>query len=219
MAIQRSLNLSLMHSRDDPASSDSAASCVEPPVPPTDSAFATLLLGVETKVQRGYFYSALVLGRALRQLNLTQPYQDQGSRPIFVVMVLGAIAQDDAALLDREGIRLVRVSELGTPPPQSPMAPEFWIVANKVWLWKLTEYRKIVFLDADMMPMSKNLGLFLADDNNNDPLLIARNGFWSPLNTGFIVLKPSCYVFRRFVNLIQGGNWTPRDGWEGSGLS
>ena len=219
MAIQRSLNLSLMHSRDDPASSDSAASCVDPSVPPTDSAFATLLLGVETKVQRGYFYSALVLGRALRQLNLTQPYQDQGSRPIFVVMVLGSVSDGDAALLDREGIRLVRVRELGAPPPQSPMAPEFWIVANKVWLWKLTEYRKIVFLDADMMPMSRNLGLFhrANEGGANDPLLEVRSGFWSPINTGLLVLKPSCRVFRRFAGLIRKGDWDPHDGWENAG--
>ena len=40
---------------------------------------------------------------------------------------------------------------------------------------------------------------------------------WSPVNTGLIVLKPSCRVFRRLAGLIRDRRWTPEEGWEGAG--
>ena len=66
-------------------------------------AYATLLVGLDRPSLRGYFYSALVLARALQDLGLTEPAHaapvGRRTRPVFVAVVVGFLARADAALL------------------------------------------------------------------------------------------------------------------------
>lgn len=145
-----------------------------------DQAFVTLVTNDR------YAYGALVVGQSLRDVGttrqlailitsqVTQPMRRQLSLLYdFIQEVNPLDSQDDAhlALLTR---------------------PELGITFTKLYCWRLTQYSKCVFLDADTLVLQNVDDLF-----NREELSAAPDVGWPDcFNSGVFVFKPASETYR-----------------------
>ncbi|TCV95220.1 glycosyltransferase family 8 protein [Biostraticola tofi] len=93
---------------------------------------------------------------------LRRSLQDSGSRYPLVVMVTDNIAPDICRQLENEGclIRPVQPLQPNSQAGQQYANPRFAEVWTKLCAWSLTEFRRLVFLDADMLVLRNMDELF-----------------------------------------------------------
>jgi hypothetical protein len=89
----------------------------------------------------------------------------------------------------------------------------------KLWSWTLLQYDRVVHMDVDTMllgPLDELLDLEEEFVYTLDPAMATskRN---TPVQGGFLLLKPSMDVFENLVQIIYEGNWGGQ-GWRGSGI-
>lgn len=111
------------------------------------NAWATLL------TQPSYLIGVVALQRSLRQ---------QQSQWPLVVMVTDAIDQAQRQELEAEGCRIVEITPLYPRHDLSQhyASAQFGEVWSKLRVWGLTDYHRIVFLDADMLAVKNMDELF-----------------------------------------------------------
>ena len=152
---------------------------------PPSYAFATLLC------DDVMLDSVLVLGASIRHVNSTFP---------FIVLTLANLSSDARRQLQhpRSGVtRLHDIEQLTYPFQVSKAA----LIMNKpcryskLHLWNMTEYSKIVFLDADVM-LLRNV-----DELFEQPELSAVPDLAGVVNTGVIVAEPNAATFSEMVQL------------------
>ncbi len=76
---------------------------------------------------------------------------------------------------------------------------------DKLLLWGLTQYERMVFLDADMMLVSNTDELF---SDSYLPISAVQAGFslhkdWIRLNSGLIIIEPSVDTMNRMLAMIE----------------
>ena len=142
---------------------------------PSGEAFVTLVTNTE------YGLSAAILGHKL---------QSHGTTRDRVVMVTDTVTQETRDLLSRHWDKIVDVSALdsGDAVRLALMKrPELGITFSKLNVWRMTQYSKVVFVDADTMPLSNIDELFAFEE-----LSACRDAGWPDcFNTGLFVLAPS----------------------------
>lgn len=74
---------------------------------------------------------------------------------------------------------------------------------DKLLLWEMTEYDKIIFLDSDMIVMEPIDELF--EKNAMSAVQAGRlmNPDWIRLNSGLIVIEPSLEMFQKLISSIN----------------
>lgn len=139
-----------------------------------------------------YAPGALVLAHRLR---------DIGSIHDLVCLVTHQVSNHvRALLLDQCYTRLVDVQELFTTRFENLLLlgrPELGATLTKIQLWGLTEYTKLVFLDADTLPI-RNI-----DDLFSRPAFSAApdTGWPDCFNSGVFVAEPSDSVYQGLLQM------------------
>ncbi|XP_057424029.1 inositol phosphorylceramide glucuronosyltransferase 1-like [Lotus japonicus] len=145
----------------------------------SDVAYATLLYGDE------FLLGVRVLGKSIR---------DTGSKQDMVVLVSDGVSDYANHLLQADGWIVEKISLLANPNQVRPK--RFWGVYTKLKIFNMTNYKKVVYLDADTIVV-KNIeelfkcGKFCANLKHSERL-----------NSGVMVVQPSAAVFSDMMSKV-----------------
>jgi hypothetical protein len=151
---------------------------------------------------KGFLYNILVTARLLKQ---------EGSTADVVAFFQLSYRYTAAEVLPDEDIRALKglnVHIYYIPP--SPHESFYETVMNKFRILSLTQYRRVLLMDGDVMPLSNLDYLFqLSDDNKYGPgnstlkenVVVA--GPWEPANAGFFMLAPGEGEYERIRDIIR----------------
>ncbi|XP_004494729.1 inositol phosphorylceramide glucuronosyltransferase 1-like [Cicer arietinum] len=146
----------------------------------TDDAYVTLLYGDE------FLLGVRVLGKSIR---------DTRSNKDMVVLVSDGVSDYAKNLLTADGWIVEQISLLANPNRVRPK--RFWGVYTKLKIFNMTNYKKVVYLDADTIVV-KNI-----DDLFKCRKFCANLKHSERLNSGVMVVEPSETVFNDMVNKIK----------------
>ena len=169
---------------------------------PSRFAYVMLLCNPSLPGKRGYLVEALVAARSVRMT---------GTAHDVVLMVLGHIAAADVELLEREHVRVVPVQAVGSALPVNyePYGEDIAaIYRTKARVFQFVEYEAAVFIDTDVM-LLRNVDDFF----HTGVQFLARAGLEAPLNTGFMVVKPSIQAMVDINDISLTHSFTPARGW------
>ncbi|KAA8905770.1 nucleotide-diphospho-sugar transferase [Sphaerosporella brunnea] len=159
--------------------------------PPPEDVYCTLLLN------DAYLPGALVLAHSLR---------DGGAKYRLAIMVtLGGVSEASVTELKKLYDYVIPVD-----PIYSQSAANLHLMRRldlhaaltKINLWKLTQFRKIVYVDADMVALRAPDELF---DVDADFAAAPDAGWPDCFNSGLMVLKPSTDTFDQLTKLASQG--------------
>ena len=153
-------------------------------------------------VYKGFLYNILVSTRILRQL---------GSTADVVAFFQLSYAYKISETLPDEDLRALRGMGIKVFYIERSEDESFYeIVMNKFRILQLTQYRRVLLMDGDVMPVANLDYLFeLSDDNKYGPgnstlrenVIVA--GPWEPSNAGFFMLTPSLGDYDKIQEIIQ----------------
>lgn len=124
----------------------------------------------------------------------------------FLCVCSQCMAVENLTLLKDEGIDCLMLEHSaldGVNLPNSNQGYEHWTYTfDKLLLWGLTAYDKLVFLDSDMMVLSNIDDLF-----DKPPMSAVQAGFllhndWNRLNSGLMVIEPNVEVRDRLLSQL-----------------
>ncbi|KQQ71024.1 glycosyl transferase [Rhizobium sp. Leaf321] len=163
------------------------------------NAFVTLVTNAD------YAMGATALARSIR---LT------GTTAEIVVLYTAAVSASDLGPLEALGCRLVEVAHLplsdafndrharknlhGAAPFTKGNKPEFHTPLDnfcKLRLWQLTDYDKVVFVDADALVLKNIDKLFAYPEFSAAPNVYESMADFHRMNSGVFVAKPSLQTF------------------------
>uniref|UniRef100_A0A7C9A5D2 Hexosyltransferase n=1 Tax=Opuntia streptacantha TaxID=393608 RepID=A0A7C9A5D2_OPUST len=143
-------------------------------------AYVTLLYGDE------FVLGVRVLGKSIR---------DTGSKKDMVVLVSDGVSDYAKDLLEADGWIVDKISLLENPNKIRPT--RFWGVYTKLKIFNMTNYRKVVYLDADTIVI-KNI-----DDLFKCGKFCANLKHSERLNSGVLVVEPSEALFKDMMRQIS----------------
>lgn len=148
---------------------------------------------------RNYLQGVIVLYRSLRSL--------KSRYPLYCVL---SVSIDEATeqILEREGIRCIRLSHSAVTENINPLGQGFshWnYTFDKLFIWGLTQFEKIVFLDCDMLVVRNIDNLFEKDafSSISAGRSYPGNESWTALNSGLMVIKPDMNIEKALLRLIN----------------
>jgi hypothetical protein len=171
---------------------------------PTKYAYAAMIAGCDPDngSYRGYLYSVLVGTRILRQ---------QGARADMVLLIQMSSQSNATVLPDNEvriltamGIHIVYV-----PKKEANGDSMYDAVMDKFFILSLTQYRRVLIMDGDVLPLASLDYLFqLSDDDNGGPnALLKENvvvqGVAEPANGGFYMLAPGVGEYEQLLDIVR----------------
>jgi len=154
-----------------------------PGLPNSTEAFVTLVTNPE------YGLGAAVLGYKLRAVGTTRA---------TIVMVTDSVPETTRKMLSKTWDKVLDVTKLDsndTDRLAMLKRPELGVTFSKLNVWKLIQYKKVVFVDADTMPISNIDDLF-----DYEELSACRDAGWPDcFNTGLFVLAPSLDTYEALI--------------------
>lgn len=154
--------------------------------------FATLLSS------SSYIPGVLVLYRSLRKYGKTK-YP-------FICVCSRNISEDSINLLEKEGIlckKLNKSAVEGVEIPNADSDYSHWnYTFDKLLLWSLVEYDKIVFLDSDMIVLNNIDELFEKKAFSAVQAGFLQNNLWVRLNSGLIVIEPNNNICQQLLRQL-----------------
>jgi glycogenin len=122
--------------------------------------------------------------------------------PLFIV-VTDRIDSSTCAIAERYASGLIRVSHIENPV-RSEDYPHWNNTYSKLQIFGLTQFEKIVFLDADMMVCTNIDDLFerphFSGVNSGGDLPWHKD--WLAINTGLLVIEPSSAEYAKMISLV-----------------
>lgn len=146
----------------------------------TAQAYATLLYGDE------FLLGVRVLGKSIR---------DTGVDKDMVALVSDGVSKSGIELLEADGWRVERIDLLKNPNSKRPA--RFWGVYTKLRIFNMTDYKKVVYLDADTIVLQSIEDLFACQG------FCANLKHSERLNSGVMVVEPSVSLFEDMVSKIK----------------
>mmetsp|Transcript_143726 Transcript_143726/g.261464 ORF Transcript_143726/g.261464 Transcript_143726/m.261464 type:complete len:366 (+) Transcript_143726:105-1202(+) len=152
-----------------------------------------------------YADSAIALAASLRAV--ASPY------PLLVMMNASAFGSsaDVAAALHKLNIQMISLPRVALPKAYVKRHPHAWggkwnMAWNKISMWNLTQYDKILWLDADAIV------------THNIDWLFSRKGLWAmnernyitckrdpgEANMGFLLMQPSAEIYQDMLRYADG---------------
>jgi hypothetical protein len=149
-------------------------------------AYVTMLTGGDSYVPGGE-----VLGRSLRA---------SGTREAMIAMVTADVSKVARRALEKQGWSVRDIASLPSKGNGHPLFPRFDHVFAKLRAWQLTDFAKVVLLDADTLVLQN------VDDLFDRPSIAAAPDFLMPdrFNSGVVVLEPDEAVFKRMLHTLDG---------------
>jgi len=167
-------------------------------------AYAFVIGGVNPSkpAYKGFLYNILVSARVLRQL---------GSTADVVAFFQLSHAYRRSDTLPDEDLRALRGMGIKIYYIERSEHESFYeTVMNKFRILQLTQYKRVLLMDGDVMPVSNLDYLFhLSDDNKFGPgnstlrENVIVSGPWEPSNAGFFMLTPSQGDYDHILDIIQ----------------
>ncbi|KDD73670.1 hypothetical protein H632_c1943p0, partial [Helicosporidium sp. ATCC 50920] len=156
----------------------------------SSQAYVSLLYGDD------FLLALRVLGQSLKETDST--------RDMVALAVSDSVSAEAEEILSLEGWHVRRVSAISNPGrwtgADAAFPPRFWAVYTKLLAFNLTEYTRVVYLDADTIVRRSLDPLFLCDGF----CAVMRHS--ERLNSGVMVLQPSA---RRFWDMLARVASTP----------
>ncbi|CAI7777420.1 unnamed protein product [Closterium sp. NIES-53] len=121
--------------------------------------------------------------------------------PHDVVVLTMNVSDGTAARLQLLGARVKQIEEaIPYPFPATPnrVAINKPCRYSKLWMWTLTEYHRLVYVDADLLVLSSLDELFCRDELTAAPDTIPPDRF----NSGLMVVAPSDDTFRDMLSKV-----------------
>ncbi|XP_009401946.2 inositol phosphorylceramide glucuronosyltransferase 1-like [Musa acuminata AAA Group] len=146
----------------------------------TEDAYVTLLYGDE------FLLGVRVLGKSIR---------DTGSTKDMVVLVSDGVSDYAMKLLHADGWIVEHISLLANPNHVRPT--RFWGVYTKLKIFNMTNYRKVVYLDADTIVIKSIEDLFKCGK------FCANLKHSERLNSGVMVVEPSESTFKDMMSQVN----------------
>ncbi|TYH92716.1 hypothetical protein ES332_A13G202100v1 [Gossypium tomentosum] len=143
-------------------------------------AYVTLLYGDE------FLLGVRVLGKSIR---------DTGSTKDMVVLVSDGVSDYAKKLLKADGWIVEMISLLANPNQVRPK--RFWGVYTKLKIFNMTNYKKVVYLDADTIVVKSIEDLFKCQK------FCANLKHSERLNSGVMVVEPSEAVFNDMMSKVN----------------
>lgn len=191
--------------------------------PVCDHAPASIHAYVTLVTNADYALGARALARSLRRT---------GTRADIVVLRTDGVAEADLAPLEAFGVRRARCDLLptsaafdaahardrlhGRAPFTKGGKPPFHTPLDnfvKLRLWQLTEYEKVVFLDADTLALADLDPLFDYPEFAAAPNVYESLADFTRLNSGVFVARPSLATFEAMLTALDtpGAFWRRTD--------
>ncbi|XP_058094528.1 inositol phosphorylceramide glucuronosyltransferase 1-like [Magnolia sinica] len=148
--------------------------------PSKEEAYVTLLYGDE------FLLGVRVLGRSIR---------DTGSTKDMVVLVSDGVSDYAKKLLQADGWIIELISLLANPNQIRPK--RFWGVYTKLKIFNMTNYKKVVYLDADTIVLKSIEDLFKCRK------FCANLKHSERLNSGVMVVEPSESIFNDMMSKVN----------------
>lgn len=198
-------------SRSEARQPDAAVASISSPLPISESknpssqyAYAFVIGGCnpDNPSYKGFVYNILVATRVLRELGSTADvvaffqlsYKYKGGSTLL---------DEDAKALQGLGIHIQYI-------PPSPYESFYETVMNKFRILTLTQYKRVILMDGDVMPVANLDYLFeLSNDNKFGPgnstlkenVIVA--GPFEPANAGFFMLAPKEGEYEKITDIIH----------------
>lgn len=139
-----------------------------------------------------YLFGALVLWKSL---------QDTKPKHPFHLLVTPNLSTETTTLISKAGIKTIKIDPIKNPILNDPKDRRFYNY-SKLNMWGLTQFDKIVYLDADMVVMHNIDELFDKPNlsSTNAGGMIHKD--WKQLNSGLIVLEPSQSIFNHMKSQV-----------------
>ncbi|XVF57062.1 hypothetical protein PTKIN_Ptkin06aG0173300 [Pterospermum kingtungense] len=148
--------------------------------PSSKEAYVTLLYGDE------FLLGVRVLGKSIR---------DTGSTKEMAVLVSDGVSDYAKKLLKADGWIVEKISLLANPNQVRPK--RFWGVYTKLKIFNMTNYKKVVYLDADTIVVKSIEDLFKCEK------FCANLKHSERLNSGVMVVEPSEAVFNDMMSKVK----------------
>jgi hypothetical protein len=146
----------------------------------TEEAYVTLLYGDE------FLLGVRVLGKSIR---------DTGSTKDMVALVSDGVSDYAKKLLKADGWIVELISLLENPNQVRPT--RFWGVYTKLKIFNMTNYKKVVYLDADTIVVKSIEDLFKCGK------FCANLKHSERLNSGVMVVEPSDTLFKDMMSKVK----------------
>ncbi|XP_047327626.1 inositol phosphorylceramide glucuronosyltransferase 1-like isoform X2 [Impatiens glandulifera] len=146
----------------------------------SDKAYVTLLYGDE------FLLGVRVLGKSIR---------DTGSTKDMVALVSDGVSDNAKNLLKGDDWIVEPISLLANPNKVRPQ--RFWGVYTKLKIFNMTNYKKVVYLDADTIVVKSIEDLFKCGK------FCANLKHSERLNSGVMVVEPSAAVFGDMMSKVN----------------
>eukprot|EP01018_Ginkgo_biloba_P011037 Gb_18517 [translate_table: standard] len=146
----------------------------------TSEAYVTLLYGDE------FLLGVRVLGKSIR---------DTGTSKDMVVLVSDGVSAYAIQLLQADGWIVEHIRLLANPNHKRPK--RFWGVYTKLKIFNMTNYKKVVYLDADTIVLRSIEDLFQCRK------FCANLKHSERLNSGVMVVEPSESVFKDMMTKVN----------------
>ncbi|KAL6776672.1 PGSIP6 [Auxenochlorella protothecoides x Auxenochlorella symbiontica] len=135
-----------------------------------------------------------VLGQSLRE--------SQTTRDLVAVVVGSHVSDLSKNVLRKDGwivheVDAVQNPGLWTGTASGSFPPRFWAVYTKLLVFNLTQYERVVYLDADTIALRNLDALFLCDG------LCGVMRHSERLNSGVMVLQPQAQLFSDMMSRIE----------------
>lgn len=179
----------------------------------TKYAYVSLLHGIDTSfAYRGFLYHAILVKKALEQL---------GSEMDFVLLVgfsSGEISQDSAVQADLSLLRQHKIKLFFLPRLEEDLQGQqrkkkvsfMEMALLKITPWSFSQYKRVQFLDGDVLP-HKNMDCLFELDRNS-----FNTGSASPLNSGWYLGIPNMKDYEEMKVLAVNRartKWNEKLGW------
>lgn len=166
----------------------------------------------DNQMSRNYLYSIMVSAFLLRKLGAVND--------MILYVIMDYKESNDIALplpklrtLQRLGVQIQYL-------PRDPHLNYYRMQLQKFRILGLTKYRKVLFLDADVMPMVNLDFLFEYADQDSDHQVFEPNfvvnGLQSPANGGFFLLTPhngDLEAVNQLIHERESAEFDPAAGW------
>lgn len=149
---------------------------------------------------KSYLQGVVVLHRSLMA--------SESRYPLYCMLSV-SIDEETEQILEREGIHCIRLSHSAVTGNINPLGQGFshWnYTFDKLLIWGLTQFEKIVFLDCDMLIVRNIDGLFEHEPFSAvsaDSSYPGNESWVGGLNSGLMVIEPNKNVENKLLQMID----------------
>lgn len=135
---------------------------------------------------------------------LNESLQKFNSNIPLIILVQHDLPNEAVVFLRDNHFNIKMVDEIKRLEPSENDERDLHCVYNKLWIFALTEYDKLVYIDADML-VCENIESLFEEPHFSAVVagaLMPQNKEWVKLNSGLMVVEPDGALFNNMVSMV-----------------